>query len=589
MSSVSVRPTQNWILSPTGDFLFIVAAPAIALLWALSVLTSFGALAVLSIFAVFNTAHHLPTFIRIYGDKDLVRRFRWQLTIGPLFPFTIALGVVAFLLSRGLSVQHAFCLWVILVIWDPWHFIMQHYGFMRIYDRHNQAPPRLAARMDMMIAFSWFIFIMISAADWLPEILYDLTIQNSVPLLYFIDGEVLGWLRGTSFVVAVGATLVYAGYVIWCWASGSFVSWAKLLMVATTFGIMYLTYVPNSAMTAMIAGLRNTWPDVPDWNFRLGFATVGMVHVSQYLAIVWKYNRGLAKRPEGAREGAFKNLFVRGGIVIASAYVLLCLLYGFVMTDQVHPLLIDSNRPISEAPVLIQWVIGVLLAGLFTSTILHYYFDGFIWKVRHKENRQNLGIQGSPTDKPGGKSADGKPDQATASWWDSARLPVAKTVAWHALYFAVPMLFLLFSYVYFMSGPTAAPLKSLDRVLAIPPEQRDVGAKIQAIDALTIAEQRLALEQRMAELRPRSDHFAYSFELMQRMARVRDAYLPDQFDASDAQQLAQAAMVALENALEYGGPFEHMESEQPLTVEQLKQTLAAMRRDLAADTTDSGG
>jgi hypothetical protein len=33
----------------------------------------------------------------------------------------------------------------------------------------------------------------------------------------------------------------------------------------------------------------------------MGFATIGMVHVTQYLAIVWKYNRGLARRPGAAR------------------------------------------------------------------------------------------------------------------------------------------------------------------------------------------------------------------------------------------------------------------------------------------------
>ena len=63
---------------------------------------------------------------------------------------------------------------------------------------------------------------------------------------------------------------------------------------------------------------------------------------------------------------------------LAAVYVLVCLAYGSGLT-QVH----DS-----------RWLMSVLLAVGFTSTLLHYYFDGFIWKVRHAQNRENLGLRG---------------------------------------------------------------------------------------------------------------------------------------------------------------------------------------------------
>ena len=564
------RPSQNWIISPAGDFLLIVAAPALALIWALSTVTTMGALAVFSIFVVFNTAHHLPTFIRIYGDKDLMQRFRWSLCLGPVVPFSIALSLIVFLLSRGLSVEHLFCLWIILVVWDPWHFIMQHYGFMRIYDRHNRAPPRLAARMDMMIAFSWFIFIMVSAGDWLPDLLYSLTTQNAIPVLNYFDTAVFSSLKSIAFAAALVATVIYVGYLLWCMQKGFFISWTKLTMVAVTFGVMYLTYVPNSAMDAIIGGLRRSWPDVPDWSFRLGFSTVGMVHVSQYLAIVWKYNRGLVQR-SGGRQGVFTKLFLRGGLLIACCYVLACLLYGFVLTDHVHPYLRNTGRPLSESPVLIQGLIGVLLAGLFTSTIMHYYFDGFIWKFRHKENRQNMNL------------ADGSDAAQTSgdSWWDKGgRLTVARTFAWQAVYFAVPMLFLVVTYCLFMSSPAATPLKSLNRVLAVPEEDRDAQNTIEAAEALATAEERLAIEQRMSQLRPRGDHYSYAFDLINKMTLVRQAYLPDRITDSEVRQSKLDALAALEMALTVGGPFDHVESDHEVTREEIEETIVAIRGGL---------
>src|SRR5213595_3388677 len=44
-----------------------------------------------------------------------------------------------------------------------------------------------------------------------------------------------------------------------------------------------------------------------------------------------------------------------------------------------------------------------ILTGVVTaSTLLHFYYDGFIWKVRERATRQSLGLSG------------GTPDQARA-------------------------------------------------------------------------------------------------------------------------------------------------------------------------------
>ena len=96
--------------------LFIIVAPLISLAWAVAVASWLGAEVVLVIFAVFNIAHHLPTFIRIYGDRDLLRRFRWSLLLGPVLPFTLAICVVSYVaLNDYPMINVLYLMWILFL------------------------------------------------------------------------------------------------------------------------------------------------------------------------------------------------------------------------------------------------------------------------------------------------------------------------------------------------------------------------------------------------------------------------------------------------------------------------------------------
>src|SRR5258708_15684696 len=176
-----------------------------------------------------------------------------------------------------------------------------------------------------------------------------------------------------------------------------------------TFGVMYLTYTPNSWILHL----------VPTWSFRVGFFVLGIVHVTQYLAIVWRYNRSLAAKPNRARAGIFSRLHRRGGWLVAGIYIIFCLLYGEFVTG------VHGSR----------WLSELLLAVGFTSTLMHYYYDGFIWKVRHQQNRENLSMTDGSS--PVG---DQQPSSAVISWWASISALTAQTVFFRQLlYFGIPM------------------------------------------------------------------------------------------------------------------------------------------------------
>jgi hypothetical protein len=550
----SARMQQNWVIDRSSDGLFIIVAPLISLIWAVSFTLLFGPEIVLTIFAIFNIAHHLPTFIRIYGDRDLLRRFRWSLLLGPVLPFSLAMCVVAHVVLGGHHMSNVLYLLLILQLWDPWHFLRQHYGFMRIYDRNNRARRELSSRMDFMICSTWFAYIMVATLNWMPDLLYDTYRFHGSPLLFLFDDGVYGAVQLFSLGVAVVGTVAYLGYLAWCRANGYFVSPAKITLLVITFGVMLLTYVPNPAISRL----------VPDWNFALGFAVLGMVHVTQYLAIVWKYNRRLSGREGAARRGLFQELFSRGDWNALCTFVLVCLLYGFFLASSSTGLF-GASPTAGSVWMGGRWLVGVIFALAFTSTLLHYYYDGFIWKVRHKENQQYLGILPSES------------RVATHSWWEGvSRSTVPRAFFRQCLYFVPPIVLL---------SATFWTLKE-DSIRSEPIRHAVQASGTTAAAATLLAmESQLEIERTMIRIRPRSKHYTYQADLLYTMGNTRartaeKAGAPREPLRGERRRYLAEAIASLESALEVGPPYGHAEDPE-LGRDDVEERLRAWRLELA--------
>jgi hypothetical protein len=551
------RPPQNWIISRNLDIVFVIAAPVLAFFWALGTMRLFSTGVVLSIFMIFNVAHHFPTFIRIYGDRDLLRRFRWELILGPIIPFSLAIMAVSYVITStsqaGQTAESVadsmIFLFIVLLIWDPWHFLMQHYGFMRIYDRHNKAPRKIAARMDLAVSWIWFICILVLISEWLPDLLFDLQSKHGLPLVFLFNVNTYRWLETITVVMAGGMGLVYTGYLVWCARRGYYISRAKLWLLASTFIVMYLTYVPNPVIDRV----------APGWNFSLGFATLGMVHVTQYLAIVWKYNRGLATKNRARTEG-FARAFARGGFIVLAAYLIACLVYGVAVSFYGVTLPFETWNKISggggatlfQSPIGI-WYGGILAAVGFTSTFLHYYYDGFIWKVRHKENQQNLALSDATE---AGKAADEK--QESKSWWTGggARRP-ARVLVRQALYLGVPIVLVVGTYVVTQEREDPEEFRQLAFNFQLNEKPKE---SVQAAEiALRGFERKLALEQKMIQIRPRVRHYASIAELTYSISYLKQQFLADvpayRQTVEQQQDWLVQSIEALEAALELPPPY----------------------------------
>ncbi|MBC7983497.1 MAG: hypothetical protein H7Y02_06550 [Candidatus Obscuribacterales bacterium] len=558
--NVTARPTiprQNWVLTPTQDALFVIFAPLLVLAAALIAFRKLGAAEATSLIVVahivMTVAHHLPTFIRIYGDVDLVKRFKWSFVLGPVIPLVFSIGVLIYINAHDYPVEYFLYLYIMLALWDPWHFLRQHYGFMRVYDRANAAPKQLAAKMDLWLCVVWFTHIMLASGAWLPEMLHDLYASTNIPIALTVSAAAIGAAAAFTQVAAIVMTLIYGGYLFWCWKKHFYISAAKLALFLLTFGVMYLTYTPNEWILSV----------APGWTFKVGFAAIGIVHMTQYLAIVWRYNRSLSASAERSRAGLFRRWHAKGGWLLGIAYIVVCLFYGEVVTTQ------RDNR----------WLMSVLLAIGFTSTLMHYYFDGFIWKVRHQQNRDALAMRDDG-------ASSGEPAKQGSSWWSAAKqLSPQKMFARQLLYFGVPMTLLTLgataawqtqtNYIHHMYGAQTLASRGLN-----------ADAAAEARLAYAAMNRQLPFAQKMVELQPTAAREAelafllynqslYEHVVMPQLAGERASTAHTQSHRDNIEE----AITLLAGALRRGDSLTHNGREK-LTALEAQQVLASWRRRL---------
>ncbi len=361
----------RWIVSAWWDLSYVVITPLmivpvvliLAQRWLTAEEVSLAAIAFASL------GHHLPGFMRAYGDRDLFERYRVRFLLVPVLVFGLALlfsPPSALRSALGLSWTHLHGLELILLFWGTWHGLMQTFGFMRIYDVRLGVNDRWSARFDHWLCSSVFVagFVFSDArmfgvanAMW----------QSGLPLF---GPEWIPWIRQWVGVVSVCVLVGYLINQVRLRRQGVPLSWIKLLLIGTTGWFYWFT------------GRLST-------NVLIGLAMFEIYHAVQYNAIVWIYNRRLFKNA-GDKFGPLGFLF-RDRWTMLSVYLAAIAAYSSIryFTVDASAYVFRGGSQDSH-----QW----LMAMFVTSSILHFYFDGFIWKVSEKKTQQNLVVDDDDVD-----------------------------------------------------------------------------------------------------------------------------------------------------------------------------------------------
>jgi Flp pilus assembly protein TadD len=334
-----------WILDPWRDLLLIVGAPFIILpaLWLAQrrfrpeqiylLVASFGAV-----------GHHLPGMMRAYGDRFLFERFKYRFVLTPL----LVGGTCLLFAVRELNAMV-----LVAYLWGVWHGLMQTYGFLRIYDAKVGSVSRLTARLDSAMCIAWFGAAVLLSPSRMAKILTDYYQSGGIIVSpAIVSGLTNAWLMATALVTAA-----FLGHLLYNRARGNAQSPAKLVLMATSIAFWWYT---NVVVTNMLVGI----------------ALFEIFHDVQYLTIVWIFNLNRVDRNPGV--GRFTRFLFRRSWGLVGLYVGLVAAYGSL--NLVPPGL--SSQTLSRS-----------LTGLLTaSALLHFYYDGFIWKVRERSVGESLGL-----------------------------------------------------------------------------------------------------------------------------------------------------------------------------------------------------
>jgi Tfp pilus assembly protein PilF len=336
-----------WILNSWRDLILYVGTPLLILPVFALAQSRWSPQDIYLFVAAFGAmGHHLPGMIRAYGDRALFERFRWRFIFAPLFLLVTCV---------------AFYWWdlkgIILVVffWGVWHGMMQTYGFCRIYDAKTGSFAGLNRRLDFWLCAIWFATAIVLSPMRMTDTL-DAFYSSGGP---FIQPWILHAVqRGFVFLVLAVSILFVANFV-WMSTRAKRPNPVKLVLLITS--ISFWWYCNNLVS-----------------NLLVGIALFEVFHDVQYLSLVWIYNRNRVEKDQNI--GGFMRFIFRRSGSLVGLYLGLIFAYG--------------SLAYFNSQLQIETIKRVLTGVVSASTLLHFYYDGFIWKVRESSTRQALGLSG---------------------------------------------------------------------------------------------------------------------------------------------------------------------------------------------------
>src|SRR2546429_3111199 len=345
------RKPGLWILDSWRDLVLYVCTPLLLVPMFVAAQGFWSAEYIYLFVAAFGAmGHHLPGMIRAYGDRALFQRFRWRFICAPIFLVVVC---------AAFSVWDLKGIVLVAFIWGVWHGMMQTYGFCRIYDAKVGSFAEVTRRLDFAVCGIWFATAVLLSPQRMTDTL-ETYYSAGGP---FIPPAVLRAGQHGLLALAIAIAGVFLVNFVWMWLQGRRPSPVKLVLLVTS--ISFWWYCNNIVASVLV-----------------GIALFEVFHDVQYLSLVWIYNR---KRVESDSSiGGFMRFVFRRSGALVGVYVGLVLAYG--------------GLSLSKSYVDIEAVKRILTGVVTASALLHFYYDGFIWKVREKSTRQSLGISGGTAD-----------------------------------------------------------------------------------------------------------------------------------------------------------------------------------------------
>ncbi len=301
------------------------------------------------------------------------RRFTASLLVVALLGFALLAGpwLEAHQPEGGLPITYVLAaVGAFAALWNFWHVYMQKYGIMRMYAAKalaarspaERSRPELPGWNDRFLVICWLPLYFAYLGPLYREIAVDYFDDASAVLPGFID------LLERAMPVTIPLTIAV-------------VVVAHLLWLRAEWRAHGLRNVPRLCMAAGTSTLALCFFVFDPVKVYLAFA---FSHALEYCVFVWafqrkRYNVQLEHRPLLGRLLAHPVVFYVGMVLLFGVAILLLKYWGrFIMPDASRPELLGYR---------VSYWLGFW--GVYQSMV-HFYFDGFLWKMRLPSVRANL-------------------------------------------------------------------------------------------------------------------------------------------------------------------------------------------------------
>lgn len=346
---VPSAPARVWMVSPAFDLTFFIGTALVTLgPWmAVEYFHVRAFLVIAAVGIVSNGPHLISTWTRVYldGNERFRRPLHYWLVPGLLAAF-VAYMVLVKEGPRSATVR------TMLFYWAFWHFMMQNWGILRIYQRRTGAMYSGGTRMAQLervvlwLGALWPLSHRLYTGPWT---LFGAHVRHPTLSPWMVNGLGAALLTVAAFYLGVRVRQIVRGERV--------PLIRPLFLLASWFGFFVpFVLIKKSGSAA--------------------FAAAACWHGLQYLGIVWFYNHNRWR--DGVDEKArFVSWISQPG---RAPFYFLGLL---AVAGMVYGGLTLASKVVYTAEIWgsLVWI---------SLTFGHYYLDGVIWKLRKPELQKQL-------------------------------------------------------------------------------------------------------------------------------------------------------------------------------------------------------
>jgi hypothetical protein len=364
----ATQTSARWHVSPLVD----VAAYHFSWLWVLIPMSFAGPNRTVDYLFVYalvkgaNFAHRHYGIPYAYLDRSTFRAHARQLTYFPLLCAAFLLlcpPIVSGKLGSG-AVAALAGIAAFSFAWNAYHTYMQKYGILRVYMAKDAAPVerKTPAWVDKLFTFCWlplYLFYLVPAHE-------SVILANTRAAPAIARTTVTFLTAHRTLLLVPSALLVAAGLVVWLWHEAR------------------AHRMQNTARLSAGAGMVAIATAFFFFDPIKVFIAFGFSHAVEYMVFVWAFQRRRYAEPSHEPSLLARwlehPLWFYGALTIALAGVSIAnALWGRWFF-------------VGDAPVEFLGMTGgqwYFYYAVFQS-LVHFYMDGFLWKLRRPEVRAHV-------------------------------------------------------------------------------------------------------------------------------------------------------------------------------------------------------